>query len=46
LLANGNGVTKKPPPPVIDRTFVLEGLADAFRYEESRNHFGKICVEF
>jgi NADPH:quinone reductase-like Zn-dependent oxidoreductase len=32
--------------PVIDRTFALEGLADAFRYQESRVHFGKICVEF
>ena len=32
--------------PVIDRTFVLEGLADAFRYEESGKHFGKICLEF
>jgi NADPH:quinone reductase-like Zn-dependent oxidoreductase len=39
--------------PVIDKTFPLGGLAngssglvDAFRYEESRQHFGKICVEF
>jgi NADPH:quinone reductase-like Zn-dependent oxidoreductase len=32
--------------PVIDRTFPLEGLADAFRYEESGQHFGKICIEF
>jgi NADPH:quinone reductase-like Zn-dependent oxidoreductase len=32
--------------PVIDRTFNLEALADAFRYEESCVHFGKICVEF
>jgi NADPH:quinone reductase-like Zn-dependent oxidoreductase len=32
--------------PVIDRTFGLEEIADAFRYEESRNHFGKICLEF
>ncbi|MCA1766842.1 MAG: NAD(P)-dependent alcohol dehydrogenase [Idiomarina sp.] len=32
--------------PVIDRTFALEELADAFRYEESGKHFGKICVEF
>jgi NADPH:quinone reductase-like Zn-dependent oxidoreductase len=31
--------------PVIDRTFSLEKLADAFRYEESATHFGKICVE-
>ncbi len=32
--------------PVIDRTFGIEALADAFRYEESRKHFGKICVAF
>jgi NADPH:quinone reductase-like Zn-dependent oxidoreductase len=32
--------------PVIDKTFGLEGLADAFRYEESGKHFGKICLEF
>jgi NADPH:quinone reductase-like Zn-dependent oxidoreductase len=32
--------------PVIDRTFPLDGLADAFRYQESGSHFGKICVEF
>ena len=31
--------------PVIDKTFPLVGLADAFRYEESAQHFGKICVE-
>ena len=32
--------------PVIDRTFPLNALADAFRYEESGAHLGKICVEF
>jgi NADPH:quinone reductase-like Zn-dependent oxidoreductase len=32
--------------PVIDRTFSLEGLAEAFRYQERGDHFGKICVEF
>lgn len=32
--------------PVIDRSFPLDGLADAFRYQESGAHFGKICVEF
>jgi NADPH:quinone reductase-like Zn-dependent oxidoreductase len=32
--------------PVIDRTFPPEALADAFRYEQSRKHLGKICVEF
>jgi NADPH:quinone reductase-like Zn-dependent oxidoreductase len=32
--------------PVIDRSFPLESLADAFRYQESAQHFGKICVEY
>ena len=32
--------------PVIDRSFGLETLADAFRHEQSGRHFGKICVEF
>jgi NADPH:quinone reductase-like Zn-dependent oxidoreductase len=32
--------------PVIDRKFPLSALADAFRYEESGAHLGKICVEF
>lgn len=31
--------------PVIDKTFPLDSLGDAFRYEESGAHFGKICVE-
>lgn len=30
--------------PVLDRTFPLEGLADAFRHQESNTHFGKIIV--
>ena len=32
--------------PVIDRRFKLDQLADAFRYEKSGAHFGKIVVEF
>lgn len=32
--------------PCIDRSFSLEHLADAFRYQESGAHFGKICVAF
>lgn len=32
--------------PVIDRSFTLDDIADAFRYEESGKHFGKICLEF
>ncbi|TDX29799.1 NADPH:quinone reductase-like Zn-dependent oxidoreductase [Modicisalibacter xianhensis] len=32
--------------PVIDRSFALDEIADAFRHEESGQHFGKICLEF
>lgn len=31
--------------PVIDSTFPLDRLADAFRHLQSGGHFGKICVE-
>jgi NADPH:quinone reductase-like Zn-dependent oxidoreductase len=31
--------------PIIDKTFPLANLADAFRYEEGAQHFGKICAE-
>jgi len=31
--------------PVIDRSFPLKQLADAFRYEKSGHHFGKICLQ-
>jgi NADPH:quinone reductase-like Zn-dependent oxidoreductase len=30
--------------PTIDRTFPLEALGDAFRYQESGKHFGKIGI--
>ena len=32
--------------PMIDSTFPLEKIADAFRHEESGQHFGKICLEW
>jgi NADPH:quinone reductase-like Zn-dependent oxidoreductase len=32
--------------PVIDRSFSLDDIAEAFRFEESGKHFGKICLEF
>ncbi|MBP2296124.1 zinc-dependent alcohol dehydrogenase family protein [Azospirillum rugosum] len=32
--------------PVIDRTFPLSQIADAFRHEESGSHLGKIGLEF
>jgi NADPH:quinone reductase-like Zn-dependent oxidoreductase len=31
--------------PVIDRTFPLEKLGDAFRHLQVGGHFGKICIE-
>lgn len=32
--------------PVVDRSFSLDDLANAFRYEGSGRHFGKICLEW
>jgi NADPH:quinone reductase-like Zn-dependent oxidoreductase len=32
--------------PVIDRSFALDGIADAFRYQQSGDHLGKIVLEF
>lgn len=32
--------------PIIDKSFALEDLADAFRHQESGSHFGKIVVEY
>ncbi|MCL4104345.1 UNVERIFIED_CONTAM: hypothetical protein GTU68_047307, partial [Idotea baltica] len=32
--------------PVIDSTFGLEQLAEAFKLQESQGHFGKICLKF
>lgn len=31
--------------PVIDSSFPLESLADAFRHQASGQHFGKICLD-
>jgi NADPH:quinone reductase-like Zn-dependent oxidoreductase len=31
--------------PVINKTFPLQDLIEAFRYEASGAHFGKICIE-
>ncbi len=31
--------------PVIDRHFPLEAMVEAFRYQESNRHFGKICLD-
>jgi len=32
--------------PVIDRSFPLDGLGDAFRLQQAGGHFGKIVIEF
>ncbi len=32
--------------PAVDRSFGLDEIADAFRYEAGGHHFGKICLEF
>lgn len=31
--------------PVVDQVFPLENIVDAFRYQESNQHFGKICLQ-
>lgn len=31
--------------PVIDRSFNLDEVSDAFKHYESKKHFGKICLE-
>jgi NADPH:quinone reductase-like Zn-dependent oxidoreductase len=32
--------------PVIDRVYAMEQLADAFRFQETGGHFGKICASW
>ncbi len=32
--------------PVVDSSFPLERIADAYRHQASQKHFGKICLEF
>ncbi|NLP64940.1 zinc-dependent alcohol dehydrogenase family protein [Paraburkholderia sacchari] len=32
--------------PVIDRSFALEAIADAFRLQQAGGHFGKIALEY
>jgi NADPH:quinone reductase-like Zn-dependent oxidoreductase len=31
--------------PIIDKVFPLEEIVQAFKYQESNQHFGKICLE-
>lgn len=39
------GVEANGIEPVIDSSFPLEALAEAFRHQASQQHFGKICVD-
>ena len=32
--------------PVLDKRFALEEIVEAFRHQESNQHFGKICLEW
>lgn len=38
---NANGMR-----PVLDRSFALTDIVEAFKYQETNQHFGKICLEF
>jgi NADPH:quinone reductase-like Zn-dependent oxidoreductase len=31
--------------PIVDKVFPLENIVEAFQYQESNKHFGKICLE-
>ena len=31
--------------PVVDKVFPLESIVEAFQYQETNKHFGKICLE-
>lgn len=31
--------------PIVDKVFPLERMVDAFQYQETNQHFGKICLE-
>lgn len=39
------GIEQNGVRPVLDRHFPLDDLADAFRYQESGAHFGKIVID-
>ena len=38
-------INEKQIFPIIDRTFKLEEIVSAFKYQESNQHFGKICLK-
>jgi NADPH:quinone reductase-like Zn-dependent oxidoreductase len=31
--------------PIVDRCFAVDDIVEAFRYQETNRHFGKICLE-
>ncbi len=41
-----NAINVSGMKPVIDRSFGFDELADAFRYQETGQHFGKIVLEW
>lgn len=32
--------------PVIDATYPFAKIVDAFQFQESHRHFGKVCIEY
>ncbi|WP_104202845.1 zinc-dependent alcohol dehydrogenase family protein [Billgrantia saliphila] len=40
------GIEASGMRPILDSSFSLDEIADAFRHEEAGRHFGKICLEF
>ena len=41
-----NAINQYQFKPVIDKVFPFESLIDAFKYQESNQHFGKICIQY
>jgi len=41
-----NAINQYQFKPVIDKVFPFESLIDAFKYQESNQHFGKICIHY
>ena len=41
-----NAINQYQFKPVIDKVFPFESLIDAFKHQESNQHFGKICIQY
>ena len=41
-----NAINQHQFKPVVDKVFPFESLIDAFKYQESNQHFGKICIQY